>query len=120
MNRRGQRVRSRSPRGTTTLKEGGTSKKSDMKPIHDLHARILDESLFSPLPPMLVVVLCALGAAAFLYAAIISKLMPATGIWWLDAIRDDLYYCFLIPLMAPVSIFFLIWNWYGKKLFRHN
>ncbi|KAJ3366030.1 hypothetical protein GGF32_007530 [Allomyces javanicus] len=69
---------------------------------------------------MLVVVLCALGAAAFLYAAIISKVLPATGVWWLDAIRNDWYYCFLIPLMAPVSIFFLIWNWYGKKLFRHN
>ncbi|KNE59123.1 hypothetical protein AMAG_18102 [Allomyces macrogynus ATCC 38327] len=119
MNRRGRHARSRSPRRTST-KDGGTGKTSDMKPIHDLHARIIDDSLFSPLPPMVVVALSVLGAAAFLYAAIISKLLPSTGIWWLDAIRNDWYYCFLIPLTAPVSIFFLIWNWYGKKLFRHN
>ncbi|KAJ1981228.1 hypothetical protein H4R34_002151 [Dimargaris verticillata] len=55
-----------------------------------------------------------------LYTVVISKFMPATGNRILDAIRQDQYYCFLLPLTLTVAFYTVIWNWVGMKLFRHN
>jgi hypothetical protein len=54
------------------------------------------------------------------YAIIVSKWMPETGNKILDAIREDRFYCYLIPMTIPVAITFVVWNWIGMKLFRHN
>ncbi|ORZ27556.1 phosphatidylinositol N-acetylglucosaminyltransferase subunit Y-domain-containing protein [Catenaria anguillulae PL171] len=77
-------------------------------------------SLFGPLGPLGATCMFCAGFVAFAYAAIMSKMLPATGIWWMDAIREDRYYCFMVPLVLPLTIYHVIWNWFGLKLFRHN
>ncbi|KAJ7547480.1 hypothetical protein O6H91_08G087900 [Diphasiastrum complanatum] len=55
----------------------------------------------------------------FVYAAIISKLLPYSGYAVLDAIRDDWYYCLLVPLTVPVIIVAVYCHWLSMKLFKH-
>lgn len=63
-----------------------------------------------------------LSAAAFvlweLYAMCISKLMPYTGNWWLDAIKDDWYFCIFLPIGLGTCAIFIYWNWLALKIFR--
>lgn len=66
-----------------------------------------------------------IGFSAFLfvavfYALIISPLVGSTGHMLLDFIRKDNYYCMLIPLMIPVTIFLGYVNWVSIKFFRHS
>ncbi|TPX72354.1 hypothetical protein SpCBS45565_g00438 [Spizellomyces sp. 'palustris'] len=35
-------------------------------------------------------------------------------------VAPDTYYTFLIPLLGPVTVFFIFFNWLGLKFFRHN
>ena len=47
-----------------------------------------------------------------MYAIVVSKYMPVTGNKLLDWIREDRYYCYLIPLtFAPVTLTAVTWNW---------
>ncbi|KAI8058486.1 phosphatidylinositol N-acetylglucosaminyltransferase subunit Y-domain-containing protein [Syncephalis plumigaleata] len=55
-----------------------------------------------------------------MYSVFISKWMPDTGSVILDWIRDDQYYCLLVPLSLPLFIYAVTCNWMGMKLFRHN
>ncbi|RKP26975.1 phosphatidylinositol N-acetylglucosaminyltransferase subunit Y-domain-containing protein [Syncephalis pseudoplumigaleata] len=55
-----------------------------------------------------------------MYAAFVSKWMPDTGSAILDWIRNDQYYCLLVPLSLPLFIYAVTCNWMGMKLFRHN
>lgn len=54
------------------------------------------------------------------YASVVSKLLPATGHPVLDAVRNDTYYCVLIPLLGIPLFLFSYLNWLSFKLFRHN
>jgi hypothetical protein len=56
----------------------------------------------------------------YCYCAILSKLLPETGVWWIDVVARDRYYVLLIPLMLPVLVFFVFCNWMGLKYFRAN
>lgn len=53
------------------------------------------------------------------YALVISKLLPATGNWILDSIKQDRYYCFLIPLTLPVTFLAVYFHWLSLKFFKH-
>ncbi|GAB4835251.1 hypothetical protein Ancab_000160 [Ancistrocladus abbreviatus] len=55
----------------------------------------------------------------FLYAAIISKLLPPLENPILSAIQRDRYYCFLVPLTLPVLITAVYFHWLSMKLFKH-
>ncbi len=56
-----------------------------------------------------------------LYAFIISKfLMPYTGNRILDWIKDDEYYCCLLPSTAISTMIFMYINWVAMKYFRHS
>ena len=55
-----------------------------------------------------------------IYMTVISKIMPYTENAILDAIKDDMYYCFLLPLTIPVGVLFVYLNWMSLKFFRHN
>ncbi|ORX52392.1 hypothetical protein DM01DRAFT_1323538 [Hesseltinella vesiculosa] len=55
-----------------------------------------------------------------LYWMVGSKWAPMTNIEWLDWLKEDEYYCLLVPITAIVWIYFIIWNWMGMKFFRHN
>ncbi|KAJ3186107.1 hypothetical protein HK101_009743 [Irineochytrium annulatum] len=64
--------------------------------------------------------LIAFYFSASMYAILISKVMPDTGNAVLDFIKYDHHYCYLLPLLPPVVLFFSLLNWLGLKLFRHN
>lgn len=53
----------------------------------------------------------------FLYAAFISKIMPDTGIYFLDFMKMDYYFCYLIPLMVLPTYIVIYINWLAMKLF---
>ncbi len=40
--------------------------------------------------------------------------------WIVYHVQQDKHYKHLLPLLGPVSLFFITWNWFGLKLFRHN
>ncbi|ONK63385.1 uncharacterized protein A4U43_C07F14580 [Asparagus officinalis] len=55
----------------------------------------------------------------FLYAAILSKLLPPPENPFLSAIQNDRYYCLLLPLTLPVLVVAVYLHWLSMKLFRH-
>lgn len=55
-----------------------------------------------------------------MYAMVVSKFMPETGNKLLDWIRDDDYYCILIPSTLVATVYTVTANWLGLKIFRHN
>jgi len=54
------------------------------------------------------------------YAIIISPLVGSTGHVLLDFIREDAYYCLLIPLLIPTTVIIVYLNWVSIKFFRHT
>ncbi|XP_047093637.1 phosphatidylinositol N-acetylglucosaminyltransferase subunit Y-like [Lolium rigidum] len=57
--------------------------------------------------------------AGFLYAAVLSKALPPPDNWFLLAIRNDRYYCLLVPLTVPVIIVAVYLHWMSMKMFKH-
>ncbi|KAG2179862.1 hypothetical protein INT43_003648 [Umbelopsis isabellina] len=54
------------------------------------------------------------------YVNVGTYFVPYTGNKFLDAIKDDDYYCLLVPITSIVFIYWVLWNWMGMKFFRHN
>lgn len=67
----------------------------------------------------LLIVVC-LFFTCFMFSAFVSKLLPPSGHAVIDFIIADHYYCYLLPLMIPITLFTVYLNWFGMKLFRHN
>lgn len=68
----------------------------------------------------LLIVGSSLLGVLFLYAAFISKLLPDTGNYILDAVKYDKYFCFLLPLLLiPTSLMIFV-NWLAMKHFEQN
>ncbi|KAK9692051.1 hypothetical protein RND81_09G237900 [Saponaria officinalis] len=57
--------------------------------------------------------------AVFLYAAVVSKIMPLSDNPFISAIQRDRYYCFLVPLSVPVLVVAVYFHWLSMKLFKH-
>ncbi|KAJ2162816.1 hypothetical protein GGF46_000380 [Coemansia sp. RSA 552] len=55
-----------------------------------------------------------------MYSLVVSKYMPYTGIAFLDAVKDDRYFCLLMPITGLSFAFAVFWNWLGMKFFRHS
>uniref|UniRef100_A0A7N0RIH6 Phosphatidylinositol N-acetylglucosaminyltransferase subunit Y n=1 Tax=Kalanchoe fedtschenkoi TaxID=63787 RepID=A0A7N0RIH6_KALFE len=55
----------------------------------------------------------------FIYAAIISKLLPPSDNVIISAIQNDWYYCFLVPLTLPILVVAVYFHWLSMKLFKH-
>ena len=69
----------------------------------------------------LALVVGSFGSSVFLlYWLLLSKLLPPTGHWLLDALREDRYYCVLVPLSLPIALVASYLGWFASKLFRHN
>jgi hypothetical protein len=49
----------------------------------------------------------------------LSKLLPPTGVRQLDAVRDDVYFCVLLPMMVPTTLIAVYANWVSMKYFKH-
>ncbi|KAG0291998.1 hypothetical protein BGZ97_005730 [Linnemannia gamsii] len=60
------------------------------------------------------------GFTVSMYALVASNYMPLTGNKTLDWIKKDSHYCMLVPVTIPVTVLFVLFNWLGMKLFRHN
>jgi len=64
------------------------------------------------------------GAAVFfmtfMFAVFGSSFIEESGHIVFDFVKNDSYYCFLAPLMVPVSIVFLYLHWVSIKFFRHS
>jgi hypothetical protein len=67
----------------------------------------------------LIVSACFCGSVYF-YAAILSKFLPHTGNVYLDAVKDDDYYCYLIPLSIIPTYIIVYLNWACMKLYESN
>lgn len=68
-----------------------------------------------------VLALVGVVYVAAMYAVVVSKLVvPETGHYLLDWVRDDNYYCLLVPCTWVVTLLAVYLNWLGMKYFRHN
>ena len=67
----------------------------------------------------IIITLTILGAVYF-YSAIISKFMPDTGYFILDAVKYDNYFCYLIPLMILPTLIVVYLQWLSMTLFQHT
>ncbi|KAI8926168.1 phosphatidylinositol N-acetylglucosaminyltransferase subunit Y-domain-containing protein [Entophlyctis helioformis] len=69
---------------------------------------------------LLAFTIAYLGFNAFTIVG--SKLLipEQSGSEILDWIRNDRYYCYLVPILGPVFVFFVFFNWLGMKYFRQN
>ena len=90
-----------------------------------LHRRRLsleddDDSLRTKCCGWLLLIATLLFFAAIVYMLVVSKLLPPTGHWLLDWVREDTYYCLLVPNTIVVTVFTIYLNWLGLKFFRHN
>jgi hypothetical protein len=56
----------------------------------------------------------------FFYTTVFAKFVPETGFAVLDFFRNDWYYCLLLPMLIPVTVFSAYLNWLGMKFFRHT
>lgn len=59
-------------------------------------------------------------AVAYLYAGIISKLLPYSGYEVLDAVKEDVYFCYLAPLILLPTLVMIYLNWLSFEHFRQN
>ncbi|KAF7724534.1 hypothetical protein EC973_000911 [Apophysomyces ossiformis] len=55
-----------------------------------------------------------------MYTLVASKYVPYTQSKFLNSLKDDQYYCLLVPITAIAGIYFIMLNWMGMKFFRHN
>ncbi|KAI9228703.1 MAG: phosphatidylinositol N-acetylglucosaminyltransferase subunit Y, partial [Piptocephalis tieghemiana] len=55
-----------------------------------------------------------------MHCIFLSNWVPDTGSEVLDWLKHDQYYCLMLPLLLPTTMFAVFWNWTGLKFFRHN
>lgn len=68
----------------------------------------------------LITVAFAIFGILFLYAAVISKLLPDSGIFLIDFIKRDSYFCYLIPLSLIPTYVVVYLNWLAIRHFEQN
>ena len=71
-----------------------------------------------PLPMDGVVIVIA---AAFLFVVLVfwiavSKMLPPTDSWLIEWMREDEYYCFLVPLSLLISLLANYIRWFSESL----
>ena len=69
---------------------------------------------------LVVIFASILLGVLYVYAAFVSKLLPDTGIFLFDWIKQDTYFCYLIPLALPTSYVFIYINWLSLRVFENN
>ncbi|GAA6023099.1 hypothetical protein JCM10207_007719 [Rhodosporidiobolus poonsookiae] len=56
---------------------------------------------------------------AGVWSVLIGPSTETTGTRILDALASETYYNYLLVLLVPVTVCFVIVNWWGLKIFRH-
>ena len=90
------------------------------KEIYEAREEYFHSENLTEIMGSLIITMAAIIFIGLFYAMIGSKLLGPTGNYLLDFIRDDEYYCFLLPLMLPVTVIALYCNWVSMKFFRHS
>ncbi|GAA5971949.1 hypothetical protein JCM11641_001582 [Rhodosporidiobolus odoratus] len=54
-----------------------------------------------------------------LWSLLIGPLSAPTGNWFLDMLAAGIHYKYLVVLFVPLTVCFVIVNWWGLKIFRH-
>ena len=69
---------------------------------------------------VLLIVATLVFVVIFFWLAV-SKVMRPTGYWLVDWMREDQYYCILVPLSAvPITQLARYLRWFTNSLFRYN
>lgn len=68
----------------------------------------------------LTIVFSVVISLVYFYAAFISKMLPYTGYFILDSMKDDYYVCYLLPLMIVPTIVVVYLEWLSMTFFQHN
>ena len=69
----------------------------------------------------IVILLCVVTfGSVYLYAAIISKILPDSGFPVLDIVKEDTYFCYLAPLILLPTVIMIYLNWLSFEHFRQN
>ncbi|GLT82148.1 hypothetical protein SLE2022_005580 [Rubroshorea leprosula] len=55
----------------------------------------------------------------FVFAAVVSKLLPPSNNPVIAAVQKDRYYYLLVPLTLPVLVVAIYFHWLSMKLFKH-
>ncbi|BGP31113.1 hypothetical protein JCM10296v2_002877 [Rhodotorula toruloides] len=53
------------------------------------------------------------------WSIVVGPFCAPTGIRILDALARDTYYEYLVILLVPMTVCYVIVNWWGLKIFRH-
>ncbi|BGP23765.1 hypothetical protein Rt10032_c05g2511 [Rhodotorula toruloides] len=53
------------------------------------------------------------------WSIVVGPFCAPTDILGLDALAEDTYYKYLMVLLLPVTVCYVIVNWWGLKIFRH-
>lgn len=69
---------------------------------------------------MLLILLSVLFGSFFIYAILVSKMTPESGIYILDLIKYDHYYCYILPLLIIPTYFMIYVYWLCYNLFENN
>jgi len=77
------------------------------------------ENLTEIIGALVIALACTIFVTLF-YAMIGSKCLGSTGNYLLDFIKEDEYYCYLVPLLLPVTLITTYGNWVAMKFFRHS
>ncbi|KAL9333993.1 hypothetical protein Peur_074132 [Populus x canadensis] len=67
----------------------------------------------------LFILMGSVSFVGFLFAAVISKLLPLSANPIISAIQNDRYYCFLVPLTLPILVSAVYFHWLSMKMFKH-
>ncbi|KAL7197484.1 hypothetical protein ACSBR2_020095 [Camellia fascicularis] len=65
------------------------------------------------------IMLGSISFLGFLSAAIVSRFLPVSENHIAIAIRNDRYYCFLVPLTLPIIVVAVYFHWLSMKFFKH-
>jgi hypothetical protein len=82
---------------------------------------VLGDEYLAEMSGYLLLVVIAVAFAIGIFWMMFSKLLPLhSGASLLSFMHNDDYYCWLIPLLLPLTMVVLYANWVAMKFFRHN
>lgn len=87
----------------------------------ETNAAQLADDIDAPRPVLgWCIFLCAVAAwASVVYATLLAKALPPTGLAALDWARGDVYYCHLLPAAVPTLVALRYWSWLSAEFFKN-
>ncbi|KAM0745767.1 hypothetical protein T439DRAFT_329742 [Meredithblackwellia eburnea MCA 4105] len=54
-----------------------------------------------------------------IWSICVGPFIDTDGVWFLDMLAKDSHYKYLLVFLIPVTLYAVIVNWWGLKIFRH-